>query len=104
MGKKLSKIKTNDLAKTQTELLNTELLNTELLNDLQQLIRNARQRLAQAANSTLTLTNWQIGRRLLEENLTDGRGEYGRRILRRWPRIWNLSSVGGLAIHRNPNG
>lgn len=53
----------------------------ELLTDLRGMIQGARLRLAQAANSILAMTYWHIGRRLLAENLTQGRGEYGRQIL-----------------------
>jgi len=52
-----------------------------LLGDLRVLIRDARQRVAHAANSALTLTYWRLGKRLMEEDLAGGRGEYGRRIL-----------------------
>ncbi|HEX2188760.1 MAG TPA: PDDEXK nuclease domain-containing protein [Longimicrobiaceae bacterium] len=52
-----------------------------LLGDLRALIRDARERVAHAANSALTTAYWLVGRRLLSENLTEGRGEYGRRIL-----------------------
>jgi predicted nuclease of restriction endonuclease-like (RecB) superfamily len=52
-----------------------------LLAELRNLIQEARQRVAQAVNGALTLTYWRIGKRLLAENLTDGRGEYGRQIL-----------------------
>jgi hypothetical protein len=53
----------------------------QVLSDLRQLIGDARQRVAQAVNGALTLTYWRIGKRLLAENLTEGRGEYGRQIL-----------------------
>ena len=52
-----------------------------LLGDLRALIRDGRQRVVQAANAALTLTYWLIGRRLVAENLVDGRGEYGRQVL-----------------------
>ena len=52
-----------------------------VLTDLRALIEEARVRVARVANGTLTLTYWRIGKRLLAENLTDGRGEYGRKIL-----------------------
>ena len=52
-----------------------------LLSDLRGLIQAARQRLANAANSTHILLCWQVGRRLLAENLQDGRGAYGKQIL-----------------------
>ena len=52
-----------------------------LLSDLRSLIQTARQRLATAANSTHTLLCWQVGRRLLRENLQEGRAAYGKQIL-----------------------
>lgn len=52
-----------------------------LLGEIRALIEAARQQVARAANGTLTLTYWRIGKRLLTENLADGRGEYGQKIL-----------------------
>lgn len=52
-----------------------------LLGEIRALIEDARGQVARAANAALTLTYWRIGKRLLAENLTDGRGEYGRQIL-----------------------
>ena len=52
-----------------------------LLSELRDLIQDARQRVARAVNGALTLTYWRIGKRLLLENLIDGRGEYGQQIL-----------------------
>jgi predicted nuclease of restriction endonuclease-like (RecB) superfamily len=52
-----------------------------LLSDLRDLIRTARQRVATVANSTHTLLCWHVGRRLLRENLHQGRAAYGKRIL-----------------------
>ncbi|MDD2806234.1 MAG: PDDEXK nuclease domain-containing protein [Elusimicrobiales bacterium] len=49
--------------------------------DLRGLIHAARQRVAVAANAAQTLLYWHIGRRLLKENLQDGRGAYGKKIL-----------------------
>ncbi len=43
--------------------------------------RSARQRIATVANSTHTLLCWELGRRILRENLEDGRAAYGKRIL-----------------------
>jgi predicted nuclease of restriction endonuclease-like (RecB) superfamily len=53
----------------------------KLLSELRAVIQEARQRVAQAANSALTQAYWRVGKRLLAEDLTEGRGEYGRRIL-----------------------
>jgi predicted nuclease of restriction endonuclease-like (RecB) superfamily len=52
-----------------------------LLSELRELIGSARQRLATVANAEQTLLYWQLGRRISWENLTDGRSEYGKRIL-----------------------
>jgi hypothetical protein len=52
-----------------------------LLSELRGLIEQARQHVAQTANSTLTLLYWRVGARLQREVLNDGRAEYGRKIL-----------------------
>ena len=52
-----------------------------LLADLRSLIRGARDRVASVANSAQTILYWYVGRRLLKENLQEGRGAYGKRIL-----------------------
>ncbi len=52
-----------------------------LLTDLRGLIAAARKRVATAANATHAMLCWHVGRRLLKENLDDGRAAYGKRIL-----------------------
>ena len=52
-----------------------------LLADLRSLIHSARQRVATLANSAQTMLYWHVGRRLLKENLQEGRAAYGKRIL-----------------------
>lgn len=52
-----------------------------LLTDLRGLIHSARQRIATVANAATTLMCWHVGRRLLRENLQEGRGAYGKQIL-----------------------
>ena len=52
-----------------------------LLRDLRTLVQDARQRIASAANAAYTLLCWQVGRRLLAENLQAGRAAYGKQIL-----------------------
>ncbi len=52
-----------------------------LLADLRTLIRAARQRIAAAASSAYVLLCWQVGCRLLNENLQAGRAAYGKQIL-----------------------
>ena len=59
----------------------TEADPSALLSDLRSLVQSARQRLATAANATYTLLCWQIGRRLLRDNLQAGRAAYGKQIL-----------------------
>lgn len=54
---------------------------TTLLTEIRALIEVARQQVARAANGALTITYWRIGKRLLAENLVDGRAEYGQQIL-----------------------
>jgi len=52
-----------------------------LLTEIRALIEDGRRQVARAANVGLTLAYWRIGNRLLAENLTAGRGEYGQKIL-----------------------
>jgi predicted nuclease of restriction endonuclease-like (RecB) superfamily len=52
-----------------------------LITDLRGLIHAARQRIAVVANSTTTLLYWHLGRRLLTDNLQEGRAAYGKKIL-----------------------
>jgi len=52
-----------------------------LLGELRGLIEQARQQVAQAANSALTLLYWQVGERIRCDVLTDGRAAYGLEIL-----------------------
>ena len=52
-----------------------------LLADFRDLIAAARRRVAAAANAGHTLLCWHVGRRLMKENLQEGRAAYGKRIL-----------------------
>lgn len=52
-----------------------------LLMEIRALIEDARHQVAHAANAGLTIAYWRIDKRLLRENLTDGRGDYGQKIL-----------------------
>ncbi|MBI1904694.1 MAG: DUF1016 domain-containing protein [Rhodocyclales bacterium] len=52
-----------------------------LLLELRSLIDSARHRVAQTANTTLTMLHWQVGKRIRSEVLRDGRAEYGEQIL-----------------------
>ena len=71
------------MRRTQTTLQEPPTVVDEaiLLADLRALIQSARQRVATVANATQTLLYWHVGRRLLKENLQDGRAAYGKRIL-----------------------
>lgn len=52
-----------------------------LLSELRSLIEQARQHVAQTANSTLTMLYWQIGRRIGVELLKEERASYGQEIV-----------------------
>jgi len=54
---------------------------TGILADLRELIHSARCRVATVANAEQTLLYWRLGKRILNENLTEGRAEYGKKIL-----------------------
>ncbi len=54
---------------------------TALLGELRQLIEQARQHVAQTANSTLTMLYWRMGARIQREVLKDGRAGYGEQIV-----------------------
>ncbi len=52
-----------------------------LLTELRGMIADARQQVAQAANATLTMLYWQIGKRIRHEVLDAKRADYGQRIV-----------------------
>ena len=52
-----------------------------LLAELRGLIEQARQHVAQTANSTLTMLHWQLGLRIYREVLAGQRASYGEEIL-----------------------
>ena len=51
-----------------------------LMQDLQQIIEQARGRVAASANYTLTMMYWHIGERINREVLGNQRAEYGKQI------------------------
>lgn len=55
--------------------------NNHLINDLVALIENGKNQLAYAANATMTLTYWNIGKRINDEVLDNQRAEYGKKIV-----------------------
>jgi len=56
-------------------------LSTKLINDLILLIDENKQKLAYAANATMTLTYWHVGKRINEDVLDNKRAEYGKQIV-----------------------
>lgn len=55
--------------------------NSALLSDLQTLIRQVREQVAQAVNSALVLLYWEVGRRIRTDILGNKRASYGEEIL-----------------------
>ena len=72
--KKPTKISSKAIARRATELLGTA-DPTALLSDLQLLIRQTREQVAQAVNSALVLLYWQVGTRIRSEVLRSQRAE-----------------------------
>lgn len=54
---------------------------TALISEVRDLIDQARQHVAQTANSTLTMLYWKVGERIRREVLREGRAEYGEEIV-----------------------
>jgi len=54
---------------------------TLLIKDLVSLIENGQNQLAYAANATMTMTYWSIGKRINNEILDNQRAEYGKQIV-----------------------
>ena len=52
-----------------------------LLRDLKSLIEQGRSQAVAAVNSALTVTYWQVGRRINEEILHGERAEYGKQVV-----------------------
>lgn len=56
-------------------------LNTALFADIRKLIEASRSAVAQTVNAGLTMLYWNIGKRINQEILINGRAEYGEQIL-----------------------
>lgn len=54
---------------------------TLLIKDLVSLIENGKSQLAYAANATMTITYWNIGKRINNEIIDNQRAEYGKQIV-----------------------
>ena len=59
----------------------TVAINGSLLTDIQSLIRETKERVAQAVNSTLVMLYWEIGRRIHTEILKAQRADYGEAVI-----------------------
>lgn len=59
----------------------TDLGANPLLVEIKTLIEEGRNKAIMAVNSTLTLTYWQIGRRINQEVLRGERAEYGKQVV-----------------------
>ncbi|GHT07608.1 hypothetical protein FACS189432_01570 [Bacteroidia bacterium] len=55
---------------------------TSLLTTIVSLIDNARRKLAAAVNSELSILYWHIGKQINESVLKDGKGEYGKTVVK----------------------
>jgi predicted nuclease of restriction endonuclease-like (RecB) superfamily len=53
----------------------------DLLNELIALIENGKRQVVSYANSALTVLFWHVGKRILNHNLQNKRGEYGKQIV-----------------------
>ncbi len=53
----------------------------DLLNDLRSIIESARQRVAMAVNTEMTLLYWSVGERIKRELIGEGRAAYGEQIV-----------------------
>ena len=53
-----------------------------ILNDVKTLIEQSRQQAAIAVNATMSMLYWQIGKRIHEEVLQDGRADYGKQVIK----------------------
>jgi hypothetical protein len=78
--KKHTKKSTKDVAR-RTDAQPASVSSSTLLTDLQLLIRQTREQVAQAVNSALVLLNWEVGCRIHTEVLGEKRAVYGDEIL-----------------------
>ena len=55
--------------------------NNRLINDLVALIEEGKNQLAYATNTTMSITYWNVGKRINNEILNNQRAEYGKQIV-----------------------
>ena len=58
-----------------------EIMNRSLLADVRQMILQAREGVARAIDSSLTLLHWNVGTRIRKDILKENRAEYGQEIV-----------------------
>jgi len=58
-----------------------EISNNRLINDLVALIEEGKNQLTNVANATMTITYWNIGKRINKLVLDNQRAEYGKQIV-----------------------
>ena len=61
--------------------MDIEKSNIILINDLVALIEKGKNQLAYAANASITLTYWNVGKRISSDILDNQRAEYGKEIV-----------------------
>ena len=73
--------KTRKLAATSREPKKPAAPADLLLDDLREMVSEARQGVAQAANSALSILYWRVGQRIRQDILKEKRAEYGEEIV-----------------------
>ncbi|MCM4155990.1 DUF1016 N-terminal domain-containing protein [Gramella sp. AN32] len=61
--------------------MNSKTSPKNLITELSRLIEQGKQQIAVQVNSTMTLVFWEVGKRINEEILENGRAEYGKNIV-----------------------
>ena len=61
---------------------NLQKTDNDLFQDLATIIEQGKKQVAVQVNSTLTITFWQVGKRINEDVLQNKRAEYGKRIVK----------------------
>ena len=79
--KSSKKTKTRKLIATRREPRKTAAPADVLLDDIREMISEARQGVAQAVNSALSILYWRVGQRIRESVLEEQRAEYGEEIV-----------------------
>ena len=70
--------------------ISTQPAAASLLRDLKSLIEQGRRQAVAAVNSALTITYWQVGRRINEDILHGQRAEYGKQVVEKIAEVLTL--------------